>query len=58
VNVNKKVCFPTRARSVVGMIHASVLVKLESIPCQQDLIIILLDMKLAMPQKDCYAIRT
>jgi hypothetical protein len=38
VNVNKKVCFPTwQMSSVVGMIHASVLVKLYSIPCQQDL---------------------
>lgn len=38
VNVNKKVCFPTwQMSSVVGMIHASVLIKLDSIPCQQDL---------------------
>jgi hypothetical protein len=34
--VNKKVC-PTWQKSVYGMIHASVLVKLYSIPCQQDL---------------------
>lgn len=52
VNVNKKVSFPTwQMSSVVGMIHASVLVKLESIPCQNNLDYYLSSIaKLAMPK--------
>jgi len=52
VNVNKKVRFPTwQMSSTVGMIHASVLVKLESIPCQNNLDYYLSSIaKLAMPQ--------
>lgn len=52
VNVNKKVRFPTwQMSSAVGMIHASVLVNLESIPCQNNLDYYLSSIaKLAMPQ--------
>jgi glycosyltransferase involved in cell wall biosynthesis len=52
VNVNKKVCFPTwQMSSVAGMIHASVLFKLGSVPCQQDLDYYFTSIaKLAMPK--------
>ncbi|MEZ7503836.1 glycosyltransferase family 2 protein [Flavobacterium sp. Arc2] len=52
VNVNKKVSFPTwQMSSAVGMIHASVLIKLDSIPCQNNLDYYLSSIaKLAMPK--------
>ncbi|OCB76541.1 glycosyltransferase family 2 protein [Flavobacterium crassostreae] len=52
VNVNKKVRFPTwQMSSAVGMVHASVLLKLSEIACQQDLDYYLNSVaKVAMPK--------
>lgn len=52
VKVNQKVSYPTwQMSSAVGMIHASVVIKLKGIPCHQDLDYYLTSIaKLAMPR--------